>query len=440
MYIENCILENKVVYYVKKQKGINMYTSIVESFLNSIHALRLYVNSVEPIVLKEIKALDYDSFMAMLLYVAKEAKIRNWDLNDLTFSDEIPEEHAQKIKENIKHFTEIVEVSGDGKTGRYRSLPKPIKESYIRYGAQQKQDEIMYSGTLMLLVTYFENTIAKILKTDLLKHPQRMSLDTKTVSYKMLEMSESIDDVRNLLIENEVMSMMYKSLSDWIEYFKKSIKLKLTYVTEVFPKLIEVIARRNVIVHNDGIVNNVYLNLVSEEYRLGINNGDVLKVDRQYIMNAIDLIESVIMAIVLEMWISEGVKDEDEVEKIRGVIYEEYLIFERWEIARILYEVCLESNKLKSSDELECKINKWQCYKWIGRFDQIKKEVEELDVSAYEPKYKLGVLALLDKYDEFFSYFDEQSDLNENELRGWPLFREVRKNEIYIQRYGINEE
>lgn len=417
-----------------------MYTNIVGSFLNSIQALRLYVNSVEPIILKDFETLDDDLHGGLLLHIAKEFKIQNLNIDDVSFPNEVSDEEIQKLKNSIEYLGKMVEVSGDGKTGRYRSLSKELKESYIKFEALQKQNEIIYSGSLMLLVTYFENTIANIIKADLKKHPKRMSLDTKTVPYKMLEMSNSIDDVRNLLIENEVMTMMYKSVSDWIDYFRKSIKLKLTYVLEVLSKLTEVIARRNIIVHNDGIVNNVYLNLVSEEYRLGINNGDILKVDKQYILNTMDLIESVIMSIILEMWISEEFKDEEEMGKIRDVIYEEYLIFERWEIASILYEVCLESKKFKSSDELLCKINRWQCYKWLGRFDEIKKEVEALDVSAYQPKYRLGVLALLDKYDDFFSYFDEQNDLGEDELKEWPLFREVRKNEIYIQRYGINEE
>lgn len=417
-----------------------MYTSIVGSFLSSIHALKLYVNSVEPVLLKEDEIQDNDLVIAMLLYMAKELKVNKINLDDMFSSDEIPDEIAQSLKEKIEDLSEFLEVSKDGKTGRYRSLPKTLKESYIRIEALQKQNEILYSGSLMLLVTYFENTIAQIFKSDLQRHPKRTSLDTKTISYKVLEMSNSIDDARNILIENEVMTMMYKSVTDWMEYFQKSIKLKLKYILKILPELIEVIARRNVIVHNDSIVNNVYLSLVPEEYRIGINKGDALNVDKQYVLNAVSLIESTIMAIIIEMWVCEGFKDEEEVEKVLAIIFDEYLIFEKWDNARILYEVCLESNKLKASDELLCKINKWQCYKWLGRFEEVKKEVENLDVSACQPRYRLGVLALLDKYEEFFSFFDEQNDLDETELKEWPLFREVRESEIYIQKYCKNNE
>lgn len=211
-------------------------------------------------------------------------------------------------------------------------------------------------------------------------------------------------------------------------------------MTKTLPELKEIISRRNVIVHNEGIVNNIYMNAVSEEYRLHVQNGDILSVDREYILNAVDLVESIGMSIILEMWINEGDKNKKEVDKVLAIIFDEYLIFEKWENAKILYEICLKSNKMQLADKLMCKINRWQCYKWLGQFEEIKKEVEELDITACQPMYKLGVLALLEKEEEFFEYFGQQNDIDENELQEWPLFRGIRQSQIYIQRYGITEE
>lgn len=416
-----------------------MYTSVVGGFLNSIQALRLYVNSVETRIMEKNELLEDNSIVAMLMHMAKEMKLHNANFDDISFPEEFPEEFAQQIRDSLGLFSEMVEISEDGKTGRYRSIPKPVKESYIKVEALQRQNEILYSGSLMLLVTYFENTIAKILKKDLQIHPQRMSLETKSVSYKILEMSNNIEDVRNFLIENEVTAMMYKSVSEWIEYFKKSVKLKLEYVTKTLPELKEIISRRNVIVHNEGVVNNIYMNTVSEEYRLHVHIGDILSVDREYILNAIDLVELIGMSIILEMWINESDKDKKEVDKVLAIVFDEYLIFEKWENARILYEICLKSNKMQLADELMCKINRWQCYKWLGQFDEMKREVEELDITACQPMYKLGVLALLEKDEEFFECFGKQNDIGESELKEWPLFRGIRQNQIYIQRYGISE-
>ena len=66
--------------------------------------------------------------------------------------------------------------------------------------------------------------------------------------------------------------------------------------------------------------------------------------------------------------------------------------------------------------------------------------LELCNPDAAEKKYKLGILALLEKNDEFFEYFGKQNDIDENELKEWLLFRKIRESQIYIQRYGITEE
>lgn len=409
-----------------------MYTSIVGSFLSSIQALRVYVESVEN-KNNDMIITDGASFTAALMYLTKMLKAKNMNFDDIDFPDEFSEDIVSNIKKCMESLEQILDIWEDGKGGRYRNVPKIVKESYRNIDAMRRQNEILYSGTLMLLVTYFENTISKIFRADFQRHPQRMALDKKMVSYKILEMSDSIEDVKNHLIDDEVMSMMYKSVGEWIEYLKKNLNLKLEYVISVLPQLTEIVARRNLIVHNEGTVNTIYLNLVGEKYASGLNVGDTLGVDRKYISDAIDLVENIGMAIIIEMWINECAKDPYEVDKIVAIIYDEYLIFEKWETAKILYEICLNCKKLQTSSELLCKINRWQCYKWQGEMEKVKSEVESLDISACRPMYKLGVLALLDKYEEFFRFFKSQDDIGEEQLGEWPLFREIRETEFYIE-------
>lgn len=417
----------------------NMYTSIVGSFLNSIQALKMYVDNVEPMQINMDRSIDSASLLAIIMSLAKDLKISKVNIEDIEFPEIIPEEIAKDIKEYLKDFGEMVELSQDGKSGRYSSIPKELKESYRKIEAIQKQNEILYSGSLMLLITYFENTISKIFKADLQRHPQRMSLENKSVSYKILEASKSIEDVKFHMIDNEVTTIMYKSFSDWIEYFKKNMKLNLKYVTEKKPIITEIIQRRNLIVHNEAIVNSVYINLVSKECRSNVKIGDILIVDRQYIYDAINLVETAGMALIIESWLNECQSNEDEIEKILSIIFEEYLIFEKWEVAKVLYEICLECKKLQTSDELICKINMWQCYKWLGKFEEVEDEVRSLDTSACSQQYKLGVMALLDEYEKFFRYFDKQNEISESHLKEWPIFRGIRESSAYKERYEIRE-
>lgn len=414
-----------------------MYTGIMNSFLESIRALKYYVESVEFANIEKIDETEVSDtlIMAALMFIAKKLKLNNCNIDDTNlfddFPEEISEEHINIIKGIITRLTDIFEISPDGKTGEFRGVPKEIKQKYNKLSAYKKQKEILYSGTLLLLVTYFENTISKIFKADFQKHPNRISLENKTISYNILEISENIADIREHLIDSEVSSMMYKSASDWIEYLKKNLKLKLEYVTEKLPELKEIIARRNIIVHNNGIVNNIYLSQITSN---DVKRGDLITVSRKYIDNAINLVETIGVTIIIEIWLKECRKDSNDFEKICETIYDEYLFNERWNEAKIFYEICLNSNKLKDADILLCKINRWQCYKWLNEYDKVKVEVDTLDSSAFKDIYQLGILALQDKYNEFFQLYERQSEIKDEQLETWPLFTNIRNSEQYKNR------
>ena len=55
--------------------------------------------------------------------------------------------------------------------------------------------------------------------------------------------------------------------------------------------------------------------------------------------------------------------------------------------------ICLQSTKILDADKILCKINTWQCYKWLGEYDKVRDEVKKVDVSAFKPMYTLGILA-----------------------------------------------
>ena len=423
-----------------------MYNDIVSSYASSMHAIKAYVSSVEELVGEGDQLINGASILVRIMWIAKLFKEKGIDIEDFDFAKTLPEDIdvpegkmsdvKRLMRDLVEAMSEQLVVSEDGKTATYGHMSKDIKEQFIKIEAEKRKPDLLYSGSLMLLVTYFENLVSKVIKEDLKLHPQRMSLENKQVPYSMLEKANDISDIKNMLIDEEVSALMYQSLKDWIEYLSNKVKLKQNYIRSIQEKLKEIIVRRNIIVHNEGIVNSIYLTIVDPMERKNIKQGDTLEVDEEYLNRAIDIIELSGMALAIEAWIKECGSNEDEMQKIANFIYDEYLIFERWEEAKTLYEICLECKKLKDADKLLCQINRWQCFKWQERFDEVVDEVKEFDISATGPEFTLGILALLDKYDEFFSYFDSQNVIKETHLQEWPLFKNIRETQMYIDRYS----
>lgn len=428
-----------------------MYSDIVGTFLDSVRSLRYYVDSVEKnmetysVIGEE---LNMHTAMALSMHTVMKAKQMGLDVADVVHFDDIPsnlpenvsredyEKGMNVVKDLMLSLNSLIrEKVIDGKTlYEYTEVPKDIKKKYREIEIKEKQTDILYSGSLMLLVTYFENLISGVMKKDFIKHPERISLDEKSVSYKMLTDFGNINDVKEFLIDQEVTNKMYCSYSEWKVFFEKKMKLEVLFWNSNFSQIQEIIARRNIFVHNNGVINNIYISLVgNKDGKLHI--GDTILINREYIDKAINILEYAGVSLAIEAWIKEYANDENEVKNIIDFIFEEYLVCERWEIAKQLYEICLKSNKICDADRILCQINCWQCYKWLGQYNEIEKAVSEVDVSALRPVYNLGILALKEEYKEFFKYYDRQDDIGEAELKEWPLFSALRRSEEYIRRF-----
>lgn len=110
-----------------------MYTSIMNSFLEEIRALRYYVESVEFANIGELDKTEMSDNIAIaaLMFIAKTLKLNNCNIDDSNlfehFPEGTPEELRNKIIEMIEKLSDTFEVSQDGQTGNFRGVPKEIK-------------------------------------------------------------------------------------------------------------------------------------------------------------------------------------------------------------------------------------------------------------------------------------------------------------------------
>ena len=323
-----------------------MYSDISNVFLNNIRAIRFYINSVN-------KAMDNpfneeftnsdSAFVAAIIFRVAQVKKLGIEISDVVQSLENVPQEAIKYLEEIENLVHEIECGKD-QFPLHSYLPKDIKKEYQKFEAREKQKEILYRGSLLLLVTYFENLIAGVLRENFVKYPQRIALNEKSVSYRVLTEVNDIEEIKNILIDQEVNNKMYESLTDWKNYFQKNIKLDLKAWEDEFDVLQEIIARRNLYVHNNGIINNIYVKLVNNVSKDSI--GEDLNIDREYIDSAINTIEYIGMALVIETWLKDYSGNQEEIDNILMIIFEEYLETQRWKMARNFYEICLQSSKI----------------------------------------------------------------------------------------------
>jgi hypothetical protein len=101
---------------------------------------------------------------------------------------------------------------------------------------------------------------------------------------------KSKEDLINTIIKKELTSLFYASPSQQFEYMRRVVGLEMD--DELSTSWIEFKATRDLIVHNSGVINEIYLHKCGASARGKL--GDQIVIDKDYFENAIATMKSLI--------------------------------------------------------------------------------------------------------------------------------------------------
>jgi len=291
------------------------------------------------------------------------------------------------------------------------------------------QPKLLGRAALMLLASSAEWFTSQLLHALLAAHPERLNSSDMSIAYSKLVAFESIHAARAFVAESRVEGILRGPVEDWIAQIKKEGALTASYVDEHRDELVEAFVRRNLLVHNGGVVNSIYLARVPESARPGVKAGDKLDVSPEYLENALNVTESVFVLLGAELWKRLDPKDEARPVLLTKIGFH-HLEKERWRIAQHCYHfINNDKGATTKLDREVAQVNVWQCRKWLGH--SISSELEADDPSALAPLFKLARAALLDEHEDCVTLAKQvlrTKEIDGASLRTWPLFREARKH------------
>jgi hypothetical protein len=143
---------------------------------------------------------------------------------------------------------------------------------------------------------------------------------------------------------------------------KSNVKLSMGYLNDDQPILSEAFQRRNVIVHNGGVSNSIYLAKVPERFRDVIEAGKDLTPSRAYLNDHIDHFEQVCVLIGAEMWKKTDPSNEERAETINFLAYQ-HLLAARYAIVRSLSYFIVQDKQVPEIQRTIAQLNLWQSEK-----------------------------------------------------------------------------
>lgn len=138
---------------------------------------------------------------------------------------------------------------------------------------------IIYRTTLIYAVASFEAFLNKLLFLLYEHEPRALKSNLKAMSYEEILSCNSIKSLRGKMINTVLHELSYKSISDQMLFINKKFGFDLIFSdtpSTLFdnnislPKLTEIFSFRNIILHNSGEVNELFIkNNPNSKYKIG---------------------------------------------------------------------------------------------------------------------------------------------------------------------------
>uniref|UniRef100_B8HNJ5 Uncharacterized protein n=1 Tax=Cyanothece sp. (strain PCC 7425 / ATCC 29141) TaxID=395961 RepID=B8HNJ5_CYAP4 len=415
-----------------------MFAKTIQNFSNNLDTLRDFVNLVRPVLQKvhdeEIKS-NPKAFMPLVFAleaIAPEMLVSDAELANTINS--LKSEFASKLnlevkeKENRKTVNIHIEASdGEAFFKGMQSLSKRLN-----------QIGLLYQNALISLVSAAEWFLSQLLHHYFDLYPDAAGVRDRSLTLSDLQAIGSIEDARTYLIELKIEELMRGSFNDWVHFLKNTLKLQIDYLSVEEGRLTEVYQRRNLLIHNGGVVNKIYMNKVPSSVRPGLKLGDSIKISQEYLDEAIDRFERFFLLVALELWKKIAQNDIDRAQIVTEIALR-HLGEERWHIAEGLNLFLVNDKKLPERERLIGKINYWQSLKWANQFEKVRQEIENEDFSAKDEVFTLAKAALLDDERRFLELLPkllEVGKVTETDLYEWPLFRSMRETDGFKSKYA----
>jgi hypothetical protein len=196
---------------------------------------------------------------------------------------------------------------------------------------------------------------------------------------------------------------------------------------------VEIYQRRNLFVHNGGIVNSIYFSKVKEGLRKDIIINDKLNVDELYLESSICRLQKSFILIGAELWKKLDPEDTARGEVLGNIVYEN-LLQSRWDICEGLSYFLIKDARINPVDKAIAQINYWLCKKELGQYASIEKEIKQIDFSDKKEIFQLGLFALRNETQRIIEILPivlETKQTNIERLEEFPILREFRETEEY---------
>ena len=132
-----------------------------------------------------------------------------------------------------------------------------------------KYPYILMSMAFIYLVALFDSFLTDVFAAVLIERPETLKSKKQLTYDRILELHQK-GELVEFMARREINELSYKSMADQFDYYKAKFNIDLADSNVELAALVEIRARRNLLVHNNGVVDEIYMEAIKHTtYNLG---------------------------------------------------------------------------------------------------------------------------------------------------------------------------
>ncbi|MCK4904831.1 hypothetical protein KAS42_01110 [bacterium] len=349
---------------------------------------------------------------------------------------------GNRVEEILKSLKSRMKKKDNGATKT--PLLTKVTELIMTLRKLHRAKRLFRQNAIVMMVSEYDQFLGDVFKAFFRATPDRLKSPDKTLSYDEILQLGSIKNAIEKFISKEIDQLFRGSHSEQIGYLEKQLKLNIREGLSCWSTFIELTERRNLFVHLGGQVSQQYIR-VCKTHGVTIDEklkeGMILSANEQYLRKAykclLEVSLKVSQSVLRKVW-PDKLEDADVALNNIGF---NFLESEQWELARMVFDFALTLPHKLISNEFWRKIfiiNKCITLKWSGDENGMLKLLNEVDWSATDSKFTLGVHVLKNEYkqaESIMAAMNSKEPIKEYEFRTWPIFRDFRNTDSFRRAY-----
>lgn len=290
----NMIIQSEMFSYFQSVEAemqlLDINNSILEGYDNSTSIIE---NDVVEYIINEIQKGEHDSEK---LFHSAETQI---EVMCIMFGDRNGYEHYNYLNDDPILIRELVSIAiEEAKRRKYKNL----NTEYTCIGMSIKSLDLfetknqinLYKQNFIQIMAYFDSCVFDMLRFCMENNFFEWLAYFDSVNIKTHEMASygNFDSFRNNQIETFLKKCYVKDLLNILH--NKFNGFFVANGNDIYPSLQEMIGRRNVHIHHNGIADKMY---VSNFNLYGARIGDYLEINKDYFDKAVEATKQIITAI-----------------------------------------------------------------------------------------------------------------------------------------------